>query len=78
MLSPHIRESEYIHYGFGVWIMILNNKIFKYYVMGSDPGIEMQSSISPQLNTHVHILSNIGNGAGAIASKMDEIIFSKD
>lgn len=76
MLSPHISENEYIHYGFGVWILIINNEIFKYYIMGSDPGVEMQSSVYTKLNTQVHILSNNSSGARVIATKIDEIIYS--
>ncbi|MNW68932.1 hypothetical protein D3C74_478300 [compost metagenome] len=50
------------------------NTIFKYYVMGSDPGVSMQSSIYPENNMHVHIIGNMNNGAEMIASKIDEII----
>lgn len=77
MLSPHTRENDYLHYGFGVWISIINNEIFKYYVMGSDPGVEMHSSVYAKLNKQVHILSNNGSGAGAITSRIDEVIFNK-
>ncbi|RJG23600.1 hypothetical protein DQX05_13215 [Paenibacillus thiaminolyticus] len=51
------------------------NEIFKYYVMGSDPGIKMESSLYPKRNTQAHVLSNNGKGAGAIASKIDEVLF---
>jgi CubicO group peptidase (beta-lactamase class C family) len=78
MLSPHISVNEYIHYGFGVWIMKQNNEIFKYYIVGSDPGIEMKSSVYTKLNTQVHVLSNNGSDAGAIARSLDKILFSMD
>jgi len=77
MLSPHIQSNEYIHYGYGVWIMILNREIFKYYVMGSDPGVEMMSSVYPQCATQLHILSNNGKGAGAITRSIDEGLFNR-
>ncbi|MGM0881844.1 MAG: serine hydrolase domain-containing protein [Bacillota bacterium] len=75
MLSPHIRDTDYVHYGYGVWILKLNNEIFKYYVMGSDPGVEMQSSFYAKSKLHAHILANIGNGAGSIATQIDEAIY---
>lgn len=77
MLTPHVKENEYTYYGYGVWITILDNTIFKYYVMGSDPGVTMQSLFYPRHNIHAHIIGNINKGAGMIASKIDEIIYEK-
>lgn len=77
LLTPHTKESEYIYYGYGVWILMLDNNIFKYYVMGSDPGVTMQSSVYAKSKIHAHIIGNIDNGAGMIASKMDEIIYNE-
>lgn len=77
MLTPLIKDNDYIHYGYGVWILIINNEIFKYFVMGSDPGVEMQSSMYPKSKLYAHILANIDNGAGSIATKIDEHIQSE-
>lgn len=77
MLSPHVQDSEFIHYGYGVWITIINNKIFKYFVMGGDPGVVMQSSYYPALKAEAHVLANLDRGAGLIASRIDEVLFSK-
>ncbi|OXM16133.1 serine hydrolase domain-containing protein [Paenibacillus herberti] len=77
VLYPHIKDSEFIHYGYGVWIVIMNNEIFKYFIMGSDPGVVMQSSFYPKLKAEVHILSNVSSGAGLIASKIDEEILKQ-
>ena len=74
LLTPHIQENEHIYYGYGVWIMMIGNSIFKYYVMGSDPGVIMQSSVYAKSKIHAHIIGNINKGAGMIASKIDEII----
>jgi CubicO group peptidase (beta-lactamase class C family) len=75
MLFPHQKENNYIYYGLGVWILIFHNEVFKYFVMGSDPGVEMQSSLYPKRNAQAHVLSNNGKGAGAIARKFDEMLF---
>lgn len=75
MLFPHIQDSKYTHYGYGVWITIINQEIFKYFVMGGDPGVEMLSSYYPKLNAQVHVLANVDKGAGLIASKIDEELF---
>ncbi|UVI29200.1 serine hydrolase domain-containing protein [Paenibacillus spongiae] len=78
MLTPHIQDNEFIHYGYGVWIVMVSNKIFKYFVMGSDPGVEMQSSIYAESKLQAHILANINSGAGAIATRIDELILAEN
>ncbi|MVO99535.1 serine hydrolase domain-containing protein [Paenibacillus lutrae] len=75
LFTPHIRASEYIYYGYGVWIVKKAGAIFKYYVMGSDPGVIMHSSVYPELNIHAHMMGNINKGAGLIAQKLDELIY---
>jgi len=75
LLTPYTKEDENTHYGYGVWILILDKTIFKYYVMGSDPGVIMQSSVYVKSKMHAHIIGNIDKGAGLIASKIDELIY---
>jgi CubicO group peptidase (beta-lactamase class C family) len=77
LLTPQIRDSEHIYYGYGVWISMLNDVIFKYYVMGSDPGVIMQSSVYAKHKIHAHFIGNINKGAGMIASKIDELIYKE-
>lgn len=77
MLSPHVQDSELIHYGYGVWITMINNNIFKYFVMGGDPGVVMQSSYYPALKAEAHIIANVDRGAGFIASRIDEALVGK-
>ncbi|WP_036717557.1 serine hydrolase domain-containing protein [Paenibacillus harenae] len=76
MLSPHTSYNEHIHYGYGVWISIIDDEIFKYYVTGSDPGVSMRSSVYVKSNLRAHLLANIDNGTGAIARKMDEVMYN--
>ncbi|WP_442600516.1 serine hydrolase domain-containing protein [Paenibacillus sp. KN14-4R] len=77
LLTPHVKDNDQTYYGYGVWILMLDNTIFKYYVMGSDPGVIMQSSVYPKSNLHAHIIGNINKGAGMIASKIDEVIYKE-
>lgn len=76
ILFPHAQDDEYIHYGYGVWITIINGEIFKYFVMGGDPGVTMLSSYYPLLMAGVHVLSNVDEGAGSIASEIDELLIN--
>lgn len=74
LLTPHIQEDGQVYYGYGVWILMVDDTIFKYFVMGSDPGVIMQSSIYAKSKIHAHIIGNINRGAGMLASKIDELI----
>ncbi|WP_199621295.1 serine hydrolase domain-containing protein [Paenibacillus alkalitolerans] len=75
LLTPHIKNTDHIYYGYGVWIQILNDKVFKYYVMGSDPGVSMQSSVYANQNSQAHIIGNTNKGTWKISGKIDELIF---
>ncbi|WP_160036934.1 serine hydrolase domain-containing protein [Paenibacillus sp. An7] len=76
LLTPHAQENEFIHYGYGVWILKINNEICKYFVMGSDPGVSMQSSVYTN-GLHAHILGNTNVDTGEIARKIDEEIYKE-
>ncbi|XEC96521.1 serine hydrolase domain-containing protein [Paenibacillus tarimensis] len=75
LLTPQICASENVSYGYGVWISVINDCIFKYYVMGSDPGVTMQSSVYANHKIHAHVISNINNGAWPVASKIDQHVY---
>ncbi len=77
LLTPHIKDNDQTYYGYGVWMLVFDNTIFKYFVMGSDPGVIMQSSVYPKSNLQAHIIGNINKGAGMIASKIDEVIYKE-
>lgn len=77
LLAPHMKQNETLHYGYGVWIVRIDNEIFKHFVMGYDPGVSMQSSVYKN-GMQVHILGNTNIDAGKIASRIDEIIWGMD
>lgn len=74
LLTPHVKVNDQIYYGYGVWISMHHNCIQKYFVMGSDPGVIMESAVYPEQKAHVHIIGNVNDGAGRIVSKIEEII----
>lgn len=74
LLFPHVQASEYTHYGYGVWLTIINNNVVKYFVMGADPGVAMQSSYYPTLRAQAHILSNTDSDVDRLAAEIDETL----
>ncbi|MFD1178000.1 serine hydrolase domain-containing protein [Paenibacillus puldeungensis] len=75
MLTPHSSESEQLRYGYGLWISMKSNHVFKYFVMGSDPGVTMQSSVYAGQPIQAHVIGNISRGAGILTGKIDELIY---
>ncbi|MCR2806558.1 serine hydrolase [Paenibacillus sp. SCIV0701] len=75
MLRPHITVNDRVRYGYGVWMTYIEGELFKYYVMGSDPGVTMVSSAYAKTYDQAHVLGNVDRGAGALASKIDEWIW---
>ncbi|GBF76381.1 penicillin-binding protein [Paenibacillus sp. 598K] len=73
LLRPQVEtDEEGLYYGYGVWMTQLDGEVFKYFVMGFDPGVCMLSSYYPALRAEAHVLANIDSGAGWIASDLDE------
>ncbi|EOC99676.1 serine hydrolase domain-containing protein [Caldisalinibacter kiritimatiensis] len=74
MLKPHINVKGDFNYGYGVWISKKDNEIFKYYIMGEDPGVSMMSSVYPKYNIEVTIIGNIEFGTWDIAKEIQSLI----
>ncbi|MCG7407359.1 beta-lactamase family protein [Paenibacillus sp. ACRRX] len=75
MLTPFVKSSEYVSYGYGVWINTVDNEVIKYYVMGCDPGVGLISSLYMKTKARVHVLSNLTNGASKLGHRINELLF---
>ncbi|WP_237438473.1 serine hydrolase domain-containing protein [Pseudalkalibacillus hwajinpoensis] len=62
LLTHHVNVDEEIFYGYGIWMNKKNDSIYKYHVMGYDPGVSFRSSIYPDYNLKVVIPSNKETG----------------
>ncbi|WP_408606154.1 serine hydrolase domain-containing protein [Jeotgalibacillus campisalis] len=62
LLHPHVDVKAEVKYGYGIWMNEKNGSIFKLHVMGYDPGISFCSSVYPQSNSKLVILSNKEDG----------------
>lgn len=76
MLNPHIKAGPHTSYGYGVWITVIEGEIFKYFVMGCDPGVGLESSVYPKSSLRAHVISNTTDGASEAARKIDDLIFN--
>lgn len=63
LLTPHAQVNESGYYGYGVWIKKVDEQVFKYHVMGYDPGVSFHSAFYPASQTIAVVCSNKSSGA---------------
>ena len=59
------------YYGYGVWLMKIEEKVFHPFFQGGDPGVSFISRYNPQNKLRVHIVSNKGQNIWRLASILD-------
>ncbi|KAA1181575.1 serine hydrolase domain-containing protein [Paenibacillus sp. B2(2019)] len=72
LLTPHIHVNGEGYYGYGVWITLREEKVFKYHIMGYDPGVSFRSAIYPASGETVVVLCNASSGASQIFNLIDK------
>ncbi|MGE9213255.1 serine hydrolase domain-containing protein [Exiguobacterium aurantiacum] len=65
LLTPHVKVTDKgVHYGYGLWIQLdANRHVFKYHVMGYDPGVSFHSAYYPSTDIVSVVCSNESDGA---------------
>lgn len=77
LLTPHAQESDVDLYGYGVWMKkIENDRIFKYHVMGYDPGVSFHSAYYPGKSIKVVVCCNQSTGAFQTMKSIEDAIHS--
>ncbi|MBB6452674.1 CubicO group peptidase (beta-lactamase class C family) [Salirhabdus euzebyi] len=72
LLSPHAKVKDGVHYGYGLWMNSKEDFIWKYHVMGYDPGVSFHSAYYPDRKTQTVILSNNSTGAFPVMKEIEE------
>jgi D-alanyl-D-alanine carboxypeptidase len=62
LLTGHVSEGN-AEYGYGVWIQKQGEAVYKYHVMGYDPGVSFHSGYYPDNGAILTVLSNKSKGA---------------
>ncbi len=78
LLTTHVDVKEGVGYGYGVWINIRNSQVFKYHVMGYDPGVSFHSAYYPESGYKIAIPSNHGDGAFDVMKDFEEMFHRLD
>lgn len=65
LLTPHVTVNDHGgSYGYGLWIQHhASGDVYKYHVMGYDPGVSFHSGYYPEIDTISVICSNQSDGA---------------
>ncbi len=72
LLIPHIQVNNNQFYGYGIWIETRQNNIFKYHIMGYDPGVSFRSAVYPDLGITLVIPSNKGAGPEKLMKELEK------
>lgn len=72
LLSPYAKEEEGDYYGYGVWIEKKEENVYKYHVMGYDPGVSFHSAYYPTSDIRVAVCSNKSKGAYPVMREIEK------
>lgn len=72
LMTPYVHEEDDSYYGYGIWIEKKENSIYKYHVMGYDPGVSFHSAYYPLNNITLAICSNKSQGAYAMMLELEK------
>lgn len=77
LLKPHVsvKDDNENFYGYGIWVTMKNSQIFKYHIMGYDPGVSFHSCYYPQSESVLVVPSNKSVGAYQMVKVFEEILF---
>jgi CubicO group peptidase (beta-lactamase class C family) len=76
LTTDYISVGDDEYYGYGIWINKRKDEIFKYHLMGNDPGVCFRSSVYPQKDLQVVVMGNTGWGAYALTKEIEKIILT--
>ncbi|TQR17288.1 serine hydrolase domain-containing protein [Psychrobacillus soli] len=72
LLTPHVQEEADDFYGYGVWIKKKGDTIYKYHLMGYDPGVSFHSAYYPEMDAQLAVCANISSGAYKIMNEIEK------
>lgn len=77
LLAAHSHDPESdLKYGLGVWITEKNGNVYKYHVMGYDPGVNFRSAYYPDTGHTLVVASNASDGAFEMMQTIEEALFN--
>ncbi|WP_048600896.1 serine hydrolase domain-containing protein [Rubeoparvulum massiliense] len=78
LLTPQIHDDGEFYYGYGIWIRKKDEKVWKYFLTGMDPGIRFMSSYYPEAQIEVTALANREFGPYDITMHVESLFSERD
>lgn len=72
LLHPHISVQNSTYYGYGIWLNNHRNQLFKYHVMGYDPGVAFRSAVYPEWDLLVVVTANKSDGPHQVVKALED------
>ncbi|TDL31782.1 class A beta-lactamase-related serine hydrolase [Jeotgalibacillus sp. S-D1] len=72
LLHPHATAGDEKHYGYGIWLENKNQTVYKYHVMGYDPGVCFHSGYYPDTGIKIVVTSNKESGAYPLVKALEK------
>lgn len=73
LLAPYVRTNDRDGwYGYGIWIEKREEEIWKYHVMGYDPGVSFHSAFYPESSVKAVVCSNKSDGAYGVSKAIED------
>jgi len=70
--KAHATVQEEVYYGYGIWVRTKGDQVYKYMIMGEDPGVNFRSSYYPNADWEVTVLCNREYGADDLSLWIEE------
>lgn len=77
LTTDHIHAGGDEFHGYGIWINKKNNEVFKYHLMGGDPGVCFRSSVYPREDIQIVVMGNTEYGAYSITKGIEYRLLGK-
>lgn len=74
LLTPYVEVGTDKYYGYGIWIDKRNDSIYKYHVMGYDPGVSFASGYYPASGNILVIPSNKAGGPHKLMAVIEKYL----
>ncbi|MBR7794760.1 MAG: serine hydrolase domain-containing protein [Bacillota bacterium] len=71
LFTPHVHEEGNTYYGYGVWLDKQDDSIFKYHVMGYDPGVNFNACYYPKNDIIFVACSNTSTGSFHVMKELE-------
>ncbi|SDJ15917.1 serine hydrolase domain-containing protein [Salimicrobium halophilum] len=76
LLLPRVQVNGEVHYGYGIWMNQRENHIYKYHLMGYDPGVSFRTSVYPDIRMKMVIPSNVESGPFEITKVIEGTVLN--